>query len=68
MGEHALEELRRLVVDDRHLRDRLLSAPDFDAFVLEVIEVARAREIELTAAEVVAGLNDARRLRLERWV
>jgi hypothetical protein len=68
MGERALDELRRLVVDDRHLRDRLLSAPDHDAFVREVIEVARAFEIGLTAGEVVEGLNDARRGRLERWV
>ncbi|MDQ6777389.1 MAG: hypothetical protein M3071_14485 [Actinomycetota bacterium] len=68
MGEDALDDLRRLVVDDRRLRDRLLSVSDRDAFVLEVIEVARACAIEVSAAEVVDALEDARRRRLERWV
>jgi Nif11 domain len=68
MAEDALDELRRLVVDDRQLRDRLLSVSDHDAFVLEVVDVAQACGIELSGAEVVEGLGDARRRRFERWV
>jgi hypothetical protein len=68
MGEDALDELRGLVVDDRQLRDRLLSVSDRDAFVLEVVAVARACAIELSPAQVVEGLHAARRRRWERWV
>jgi hypothetical protein len=68
MGEEPLEELRRLVVDDARLRDRLLSVTDRDAFVLEVIEVGRACGIEVSPVEVIEGLRGARRRRSERWV
>jgi hypothetical protein len=68
MGKDALEDLRRLVVDDRPVRDRLLSAPDRQTFVAEVIDVAQAHGIELAADEVVEGLRDARRWHQERWV
>jgi hypothetical protein len=34
MAEDPLADLRRIVVDDRLLRDRLLSAPDRQAFIV----------------------------------
>jgi hypothetical protein len=68
MGEDALDDLRRFVVDDRLLRDRLLSAPDRHAFVAEVISVAQERGIDLSTDDVVEGLRAARRRRQERWV
>jgi post-segregation antitoxin (ccd killing protein) len=68
MGVDALEHLRGLVIDDTAARVRLLAAPDREAFVAEVVEVARERGIELSAAQVVAGLDAARRRHRERWV
>jgi hypothetical protein len=68
MGEDALDHVRDLVVDDRALRDRLLSARDERAFVAELIEIARERGIELSHDAVDAGLSAARRRRRERWV
>jgi EAL domain-containing protein (putative c-di-GMP-specific phosphodiesterase class I) len=68
MGEDALDDVRRIVVDDRQLRDRLLGAPDRRAFIAEVVDVARERGIELTAEEVAGGLRSARLHRQERWV
>jgi hypothetical protein len=66
-GADALDELRRLVIDDRRLCDRLLRLSG-DAFVAEVIAVARETGIEVSAHDVEAGLGAARRARLERWV
>ncbi|MDQ6804011.1 MAG: hypothetical protein M3065_03370 [Actinomycetota bacterium] len=68
MGEDALDDLRRLVVDDRRLRDRLLAVSDRDAFVLEVIEVGRTCGIEVSPVQVIEGLRGARRRRSQRWV
>jgi EAL domain-containing protein (putative c-di-GMP-specific phosphodiesterase class I) len=68
MGEAGLDELRRVVVDDPVLRNRLLRATDRQAFIAAVLEVAHERGIEVAADDVTAGLDDARRRRLERWV
>jgi Nif11 domain len=68
MAETALDELRRLVVDDRRLRDRLLAAPGSEAFVAEVVALAQERGIQLTSAAVTEGLAAARRDRRARWV
>lgn len=62
-----LENLRRLVIDDRQLIDRLLPLTA-ERFVAEVVEIARSAGIELTADDVVAGCKAARRRRLERWL
>lgn len=68
MAENALEQLRRAVVDDRRLCERLLAAPTGEAFIAEVVELADARGIELTPAAVADGLAAARRDRWARWV
>jgi hypothetical protein len=64
----SLAALRRLVIDDPSLRDRLLVISDRKAFTAEVIAVARDAGIGLTADDVADGLREARRHRLERWV
>jgi hypothetical protein len=66
-GADGLDELRRLVIDDRRLRGRLLPLSGY-AFVAEVIEVARETGIEVSAHDVQAGLGAARRAWLERWL
>jgi hypothetical protein len=63
-----LDELRRLVIDDPRLRDRLLAAPDRDAFVADVVAVAHEQGIDLAADEVRAGLQAEQRRRFEQWV
>ncbi|HUJ35976.1 MAG TPA: hypothetical protein VLW51_12245 [Solirubrobacteraceae bacterium] len=68
MAENPLDELRPVVVDDPWLRDRLLAAPSGEAFVAEVVGVARGQGIDLPAAAVVEGLEAARRDRRARWV
>ncbi len=68
MGDDALDDLRKLVVDDPTLRDRLLSAPDRTSFTDRVVEMAREHGIDLSADDVVAGLGAARRQSWERWV
>lgn len=68
MAETALDQLRRAVVDDPRLRERLLAAPSGEAFVAEVVDVARAHGIELSAAAVTEGLAAERRERRARWV
>jgi hypothetical protein len=68
MGVDVLEHLRRLVVDDRSARDRLLLVRDRQAFVAEVVNVARERGIELSPDQVLDGLAEARRRQQERWV
>jgi hypothetical protein len=68
MAESALDELRRAVVDDPRLRERLLAAPNHEAFIAEVINLARSRGIDLTPAAVSEGLAAARRDRRARWV
>ena len=68
MDDDALAELRRLVVDDRGLRERLLAMSGRREFVDEVIDVARERGIELSADEVSDGLRAARRRHRRQWV
>jgi hypothetical protein len=68
MGVDALEHLRRLVVDDRSARDRLLLVRDREAFVTEVIKVAQECGIGLTPDQVLDGLAAAERRHWERWV
>jgi hypothetical protein len=68
MAEDALDELRRLVIDDRALRDRLLAASDRDTFVARVIALAREHGIALTPDAVAVGLDAARHERMLRWV
>ncbi len=68
MAESALDELRRVVVDDRRLCERLLAAPSSEAFVAEVVDLARRHGIHLTPAAVTEGLEAARRDRRARWV
>jgi Nif11 domain len=63
-----LDELRQLVIDDPGLRDRLLAAPDREAFVADVVAVADEQGIDLTADEVHAGLQAEQRRRFEQWV
>ena len=57
MAEDPLADLRRIVVDDRLLRDRLLSAPDRQAFILGVIEIAQQRGLDVSADQVIARLR-----------
>jgi hypothetical protein len=68
MSNEALEDVRRLVIDDPLLRDRLLSAPDRQAFIMRVTEIARACDLTLSADDVEEALRSARRECNERWV
>jgi hypothetical protein len=68
MGEDPLADLRRVVIDDGRLRDRLLSAPDGQAFIADVVEIARESGLDVSADQVADGLRDARRDRREQWV
>jgi hypothetical protein len=68
MGNDALDDLRRLVVDDPALRALLLSAPDRQSFIDQVVGVARRNGIDLSSDEVAAGLRAARQQRHQRWV
>jgi hypothetical protein len=68
MGHDALDDLRRLVVDDPLLRSRLLGAVDRQAFIGTVIDVAESRGIDVSVDAVVEALAAARRQRQERWV
>ena len=68
MGLAPLEELRALVVDDPALRDKLVGLSDEEAFVSEVVTIAHQRGIDLSPADVVAGLAEGRRRRRQQWV
>jgi hypothetical protein len=68
MASDPLDELRRIVVDDRRLIDRLSVISDRARFVAAVTEVASERGIELRDVGVREGLDAARRRRRERWV
>jgi hypothetical protein len=68
MVDDPLEALRRLVIDDRSLRERLLPLCDRDEFTAELVALARERGIELSSEQVMEGLGAAHRARLERWV
>ena len=68
MGDDPLDELRRLVVDDPALRTRLLSAPDRQSFIDQVVVLARRHGIDLSPEEVAEGLSAARQFRRRRWV
>jgi hypothetical protein len=66
VADHGLDELRRMVVDDRALCERLVG--EREGFVAAVIAVASERGIELSAETIEAELRDTRRERLTRWV
>jgi hypothetical protein len=68
MENDALDDLRRLVIDDPALRGRLLSSPARQAFIDDVVDVAHEHGIDLSAEEVADALRTARRRSLERWV
>ncbi|HEY2769721.1 MAG TPA: hypothetical protein VGI87_04105 [Solirubrobacteraceae bacterium] len=68
MVDDPLDAIRRVVIDDRSLRERLLPLRDRDLFTAELVQLARDRGIELTSEQVMEGLLAARRARLERWV
>jgi hypothetical protein len=46
----------------------LLPVADREAFVAEVVEVAREHAIELSPDDVLEGLREASRRRLQRWM
>jgi hypothetical protein len=68
MEDDPLGQLRSIVVDDPHLRGRLLAVTDKQAFIAEVVGLARSLAIPLTAGDVDLGLSEARRQDLDRWV
>jgi Nif11 domain len=68
MGPIDLDALRVRVVDDPALRTRLLAAPDRRAFVAEVIGIARAEGMSISADDVEEALRGAIRDHRERWV
>lgn len=68
MANDSLDQLRRLVIDDAGLRERLLAVTGREAFVSAVTEVARERGIDLPSGAVVAALDHARRERRAQWV
>jgi hypothetical protein len=68
MADDALDELRRLVVDDRARMSLLLGAPDRPTFIARVMGLASELGLELSAAAVEEGLRDARRRHRAEWV
>jgi hypothetical protein len=68
MGHDALDDLRRIVVDDPLLRDRLLSSGDHERFIAELVAVAAGCGIDLPAGDVAEALLAARREHQELWV
>jgi hypothetical protein len=68
VASDAWEELRRLVVDDPGVRDRLLACGDRDEFVARLVQVADRHGIELSPELVVGELRATRASWFERWV
>jgi hypothetical protein len=60
--------LRRLVLQDRVLQQRLIGLGDRATFSAAAAEVARQRGLDLGPADVVAAIDQARRQWWERWV
>ena len=65
-GADTLDRLFPIVFGDPTLRDRLLAEHDRAHFGRLLSEVAKTHDIALSAEEVEALLNDARRRWLER--
>jgi len=68
MSVDRLDDIRRLVIDDRRLRDRLLAAPDRKAFIADVVAIAHEEGIDLAPDDVLAALRTEQRRRFEQWV
>ena len=60
--------LRRLVLQDPTLQQRLVGLGDRATFCAAAAEVARERGLDLGAGDVDAAIDQARRQWWERWV
>jgi hypothetical protein len=56
------------VLGEPALRDELLSLPDLPSLKARVLELGRARGMEITGEELDTVIHNNRRSWLERWV
>lgn len=63
-----LARLRQAVLHDVGLQERLLATAERAAFVDLVVQLARERDLAVSAEEVDAALVEARQAWRRRWV
>jgi hypothetical protein len=68
MSRENFERFRHLVLEDPPLQRELRDIPDQQLFVTRLVSFARARGIDVEAADVEAALLESRREWLERWI
>lgn len=68
MNRHAIERLRRCVLDDLDLQERLRVISGHDEFVKAVVELAGEQGLDLGAEEIEQEMNNARQSWLLRWL
>lgn len=68
MSQQSFEELRRVVLADVALQQRLQREYDFQAFARLVVELGRERGFVLTSEDVEAARRSSHRAWLERWL
>lgn len=65
---HELEKLREIVLADPELQARLLAIREEELFAETASQVAQGHGIDLTPADILGALQDARRSWHERTV
>ena len=68
VNQHAIDQLRRCVLGDHDLQERLRVISNHDDFVRAVLELAREHGLDLTVYELEAEMKNAQQAWLLRWL
>ena len=68
MSEQRLEQFRQLVLEEVSLQEKLIKAPDLEAFLGLVVRLGEERGYIFAVDDVEAALHASRRAWLERWI
>lgn len=62
------EKFRQIVLQDSALQRKLQLISDSEEFVLRVVESGREKGLKFGEEDVLAAMNEGRRIWIERWI
>lgn len=62
------EKLRQLVLQDSALQKELQSISESEEFIRRVVETGREKGLNFGEEDVLAAMNEGRRVWIERWI
>ncbi len=62
------EKLRHLVLQDSALQRELQAISESEEFIRRVVEIGREKDLNFGEEDVLAAMNEGRRVWIERWI